>query len=83
MDLRKYKPTKLDDRRKQEGTTTLKQAAGIAWDMVKDGAKPEAFATGAKILFGSKLNPDDARKSIKTPDVKLRRPRTALAGNDR
>ena len=82
MDLRKYKPEKLEDRRKQNGTTTLRQATGIAWDIIKDGVKPEAFASNARMIFGSKPDMEAFKKSVKTPDVKLRR-RPSLAGNDR
>ena len=84
MDLRKTKPSpRIEDRRKQEGKTTFGQAAGIAWDMVKEGVKPEAFASNARIIFGSKIDADEFRKSIKSPDVKLKRSRPVLAGNDR
>ena len=82
MDLRKYKPSKrVDDRRKQNGTTTVGQIASAFATAAKNSLEPEQLASNARIVFGSKLDAETARKSVKYPDGKLRR-RPVLAGND-
>ena len=84
MDLRKHKPSgNIDDRRKQNGTTTIGQAAGTFGDLVKASLDPEQLASNARLVFGSKHDPEKFKKSVKLPDVKLRRRSPSLAGNDR
>ena len=83
MDLRKYKPSRnFEDRRGQKGTTTIGQAARTYSEIVKSSLDPAQLASNARIVFGGKPDPDEFRKSVKLPNVKLRR-KPALAGNDR
>ena len=70
----RYKPSpRVEDRRHQKGETTFAQKVENLWSNVKEGSKPESFATSARILLGYKEDPEAVRKKISSsiPDVRV------------
>lgn len=76
MKLDKYKPSKrIDDRRPQQGRTTIGQVAHNAGNAVLNSINN--FGSGLRMGLGYKEDPEKVRKRISKsiPDIPLGQPR--------